>query len=76
MMYMWVVYDYPNDFPENVVIRKWTLDDYGSCYPATLPEYVAKTLEAAQQYMLQTHPTLTRLNRFQEDDPCIVEVWL
>lgn len=64
---MWVVYDSPEDLPGRFVARKW-LD-----LNPTDHVRQAKTLEWLRQ---QLPIGLSRLERQEQDDPKIVEVWL
>jgi len=67
---MWVVYDRPTDFPENVIARMWlTLP---RCEPTSVA-VIGGTVDAVRDAL---PPGLVRLDRNPGDEPQIVEVWL
>ena len=70
-MSQWVVYDHPLDYPDKFVARRW--DIYVGVLSATDDLHLAETLDEAR---LLIPPGLYRLARFEDDDPCIVEIWL
>jgi hypothetical protein len=64
---LYVIYDHPRDYPESFVVRRWDLE---------IPREVvgtAPTLEAARELV---PPGLYNLERYEGDDPNIVEVWI
>lgn len=67
---MFAVYEKPTDFPDDFVVREWVMK--GREYHAG-DVWTAPTLEAARTLV---PAGLTRLPRFADDDPKIVEVWL
>lgn len=70
---MWVVYGHPRDYPAKYVVRKWRVQPGGAIEMAQEPWCVADTIEAARESL----PTgLYRLERQENDDPAIMEVWV
>lgn len=65
---MWVIYDHPNDDPEHYVARLWK---GGTPTGETLVAEEVDDLREQFQRM-----GLHRLERFEEDEPQIMEVWL
>lgn len=64
---MWVIYDHPDDRPDHFVARKWLGET------PTSEVMLGKTLnEVRRAIPLGMH----RLDRWELDDPKIVEVWL
>jgi hypothetical protein len=70
-MSQWVIYDHPRDYPDQFVLRRW--DITGSILVATDEMALAKTLPEIRAKIPRD---LYCLERFADDDPCIVEVWL
>jgi hypothetical protein len=70
-MMMWVVYDHPLDYPQKYVARLWNIN--GDHPAATNVIALADTLVEIRQMLPEG---LSRLERFDGDDECIVEVWL
>jgi len=66
-MELWVIYKHPKDYPDKYVARKWILDE------PTSEAVFANTLEEAR---LAIPKGLIRMERNNQDDPCIVEIWL
>lgn len=67
---MWVVYDHPRDYPDNVVVRTW----YGEY--ATSELSLHGSLTEAREHIIATLGGSARLARASSDDPCIVETWI
>lgn len=67
---LFTIYERPKDYPEHFVVRRWTVE--GSKEKAHECR-LADSLEEARKLV---PPFLTRMNRFPEDDPCIVETWI
>lgn len=72
MIYQYVIYDHPADFPDHWVVRRWAIGR-GTLVPDPEPLGVANTLEAArwllpEGLMLMPNPG--------ETEPTIVEVWM
>jgi hypothetical protein len=68
---IWVVYDHPLDYPNNIVARRW------ECAPGVkiTDDVVLKdTLQSMRIEMMERG--LNRIQRHDRDDPKIVEVWL
>lgn len=70
-MEQWVIYKSPSDFPGLYVARLWTIDGGGVRMTQTI-----KTSGTLTGIRAMLPPGLYRLERFEDDDPCIVEVWL
>lgn len=70
-MSQWVVYERPRDYPNKFVLRRW--DIRAGSMIATDDLQTADSLAAIRKAV---PAGLYRLKRFEEDDPCIVEVWL
>lgn len=68
---MWVVYDHPRDYPDAFVARRWEIAP--GVMIATQDAHTAATLEAVRE---RIPPGLYRINRDQNDEPQIVEVWV
>jgi hypothetical protein len=71
---MWVVCDKPADFPESATARLWEVGAAGAT--ATESLIVAPNLDALRGLLLEAAPGTVRLERAEEDDPVIVEVWV
>lgn len=68
----WVIYDRPLDYSEYLVARKWIITAQGSSPTAEvirIDDLPALRDDFASQ-------GLYRLERFEKDDPKIVEVWI
>jgi hypothetical protein len=70
-MSQWVIYDHPRDYPDQFVLRRW--DIIGSNIVPTDEVALAKTLP---EIRTKVPGGLYCLERFADDDACIVEVWL
>jgi len=62
-----VIYAHPADYPNNYVARAWDVDK-----PTHLIA-LGDTLEEARTAIPEG---MCNLGRFQNDDPCIAEVWI
>lgn len=69
---MWVVYDHPKDFTWGYVARRWEIRA-GQNVPTN--ETIASTMLGEVRARLQ-QKGLTKLDRNELDDPCILETWL
>lgn len=69
---MWIVYDHPRDWPEYFIARRWSVGKGGMRAHGDL--LMHKEI-ATLRHELQ-HRGLYRLERSEEDDPVIMEVWL
>ena len=69
---MWTVYDHPKDLDAPYAARRFSIID-GKCSPTT-DLITSHSLEAVRHGMIARG--LTCLNRFPDDDPVIVEVWI
>ncbi len=68
MLSLWTIYDRPTDFPDSFVARRFELDR------PTNEVIVARDLEALRDCFRDIG--LYRLERWAQDDPKIVEVWV
>lgn len=66
----WVIYERPTDHPVGFVVREFEVTA-GEVKP--LEAQTAPTLEAARELV---PAGLYRIDRFPQDDPNIVEVWM
>jgi hypothetical protein len=67
----YVIYDYPLDFPEFFVVRKWLIGSNTSA-PSNLVGG-GLTLAKARRFV---PPDSVKLPVFGDDDPVIAEVWM
>ena len=67
---MYVIYDHPRDFPDNIVVRRFDIGP-GWSRPAEVWALV-ETLEQARE---KVPPGLTLLPRDPADDYGIIESW-
>lgn len=68
---MWVIYKHPRDYPQQYVARLWEIR--AGCVLPTADVMMADTLAEIRKSI----PVgLFRTERFSDDDPCIVEVWI
>ena len=72
VMSQWVIYDHPRDLSDKFVMRRWDIRANNEIQE-TDEMALADTLE---EIRLSVPRGLYRLERFRDDDPCIVEVWL
>ena len=70
-MSQWVVYCRRREYPDKYVARRWGVR--AGQITATYEVKLADTLEEIRR---RIPPWLYCLRRFEDDDPCIVEVWL
>ena len=64
---IWVIYKHPKDYPDNFVARKFILDK-------PTPEIlIGSTLEEIRKLL---PPGSTRFDRYETDDPVIIEAWI
>jgi len=68
---MWTIYAHPRDYPTQYVARRWVVGDGVSL--ATDDVAIADTLAAVRK---KIPSGLYRMDRFDEDDLCIAEVWV
>jgi hypothetical protein len=68
---IWTIYKRPKDFPNHFVVRRWTIE--GGAEPKANECRLADSLYEARKLV---PPQATRMDRFPEDDPVIVESWL
>jgi hypothetical protein len=68
---IWTIYFDTSDYPNAYVARRFVVNAAG--HAATNDMFVAATLDELRALL---SPGLTRIPRFDNDDPVIVEVWL
>ncbi len=69
---MWVVYDHPTDFPDNIIARRWVI--VGPLFYATEETIKTDDIETMRNDMIMRG--LTVLQRSPTDDPKIMEMWI
>ncbi|WP_374631791.1 hypothetical protein [Ferrovibrio sp.] len=70
---MWVIYDSPSDYPGRYVARLWRLKPYDLGYEPTTHKHVSNNLQLIRD---EVSPGRHRFNRWEGDDPVILEIWL
>ena len=70
---MFVVYENPSDYPGQFVVRRWGNCIVPDARPDPMPLIVADSLNVARAAI---PPWAVCLQRCDEDDPAIREVWL
>lgn len=65
--YSFVIYIKPNDYPDHFVARLFNMEK------ATNVFYIAETYEELLNFIPYG---FTRIQRFEEDDPVIKEIWI
>lgn len=73
------IYNNAADFPGEFVVRSWLVHGFGAqatTRPKRTLEVRGKTLDLVRRELLKHRPGLVRLERFPQDDPTIVEVWI
>lgn len=69
---MWVLYDHPADLPGHFVLRMWD----GMRNTPTPYVFLSRTLAGIRE-QVETGPRgFHKLERFENDDPKIMAVWL
>lgn len=66
---MIVIYSNPSDYPGYFVARVWNLDKPTELLMAK------KDIHEIREDIKTNMPTMVRLPRAKNDDPCIVETW-
>lgn len=69
---MFVLYDHPRDFPDEIVCRKWHLVDGELMVESSLFAR-GRSLDAVREALPFG---LTRLSAHDQDDPAIAETWI
>lgn len=67
---IWTIYHNPTDFPGKYVARRWIVSEQPA---ATGEVFLADTLGEVRDML---PPGLVPMQRWEGDDPCIVETWL
>jgi hypothetical protein len=65
--YLWTIFRYPKDYPNNYVARLFIYDRPGNDIR------LANDLDGIRKLI---PPGLFKINRDKDDDPCIVETWV
>lgn len=71
-LFSYVIYFNPTDFPNKHVVRGFEIKD-GDTIPQQYPECVVNTIDEARSYIPKG---MIWIDRFENDDPCIVESYL
>lgn len=71
VLQMWVIYQHPLDYPDSFVLRRWIITDAGA--KPTMDVQVASSLVAIRSHV-PMH--CYRIDRYTDDEPHIVEVWM
>jgi hypothetical protein len=71
---MWTIYEHPADFPRSFVARLWRVERGNANPIPTDTVMVYGKLDQLRDRMRDAG--LTRIRRFEHDDPKIVEVWM
>ncbi len=71
-MNIWTIYAHPLDYPDNFVARRWVMLDGGKFEPTT-DIIIADTLDIVRSKL---PPGLFRIERFETDEPQVVEAWM
>ena len=71
MMPMWTIYDSPSDRPGLFVARLWLVSSRG-----VMATDDVKTAGTLVEIRAKLPRGLACMQRHQDDDPCIVEVWI
>ncbi len=69
---MYVVYKHPLDFPDEWVVREYSIDSIGNVSPQRIyakGKCLCDVVEYKPSHMV-------RFERNLRDDPCIVETWI
>ena len=72
---MYTVYDRPVDFPNSVVVRRFTITEAGATADR-LPFIVGPDVETVTTVLLDRRPGLYNLGRQEGDRPQIVATWI
>ena len=77
-MIQYVIYGNPIDYPGRFVVRRWRMTDTQPRKFRPDPNLMTNcaTLEEARVAVQQADPNLVCIQRCENDDPSIVEVWL
>ena len=68
---MYVIYDHPSDHPDKIVVRRWEMGGGGCAKPCE-----GTLFESIQDARAAMPRGLTRIERSEQDDPAIAEVWM
>ncbi len=72
LLSIWTVYWSPNDYLNQYVARRWEIGA-GPEPVATQDKFVSDSIVELRKLIPSG---LMNMPRFDEDDPCIVEVWI
>ncbi len=72
-MKYFVIYQYPSDYPNKIVVRRYTTSDSGDVPDEPNSAEVFETLRQARESIPEY---LTCFTRHKSDDEVIIETWL
>jgi len=74
---MFVLYVRPRDYPEHVIVRRWTLTDVSLDFVVDrgMPCLMGAELRNVRFILRALHPGLARAALDRRDDPQIAEIW-
>jgi hypothetical protein len=75
IMSLYTIYDHPSDFPDAIVVRRFTVDVACGLVP-TGDRWNCKDLDSARAVVRDLLPGAVCFPRWAEDDPVILETWL
>lgn len=89
-MMMWVIYKDPHDFPGEIMARRWYADAngprpsddtirakvHGDVSRWTSDQLQAAQLKAVRDGIQRSSPGSTRMEKHDQDDHAIMEIWL
>lgn len=70
---LWVIYRQPRDFPNNYVLRAHDVNVGTRTVVPRGEAQVVSSLHAARRHV---PAGCTNIGRYEQDDPCIAEVWV
>ena len=73
-MKMFVIYEYPSDYPTKFVVLEWRILEKGIIQASVEPHCVASCIEEARKSLANHH--LVHLESDDGDDCVIREIWL
>ena len=74
-MKLFAVYYQPRDYPESYAVRGFEITADGPV-PDPAPLAIVAELIEARRAILNAAPGSVRVERYPDDDPVLVEVWL
>jgi hypothetical protein len=73
-MKIWTIYEHPADFPDKFIAREFFVGQ--GAYAPTDVALIADTLVDVRRMLTRLYPDLVRIERFDVDEPHIVECWI